>query len=169
MSPRPVVQTFWFVVNLNHMPGSCSSSDLHLFLSKPQKRNFEHKVSWHLPASVVSIDNSILLSAVRANFEFLKKLGVERWCFHDRDIAPEGSTLEVLRCWRNFVYKNHMERYYEPIDNVRLFCKQPWDHISDMICFLFLCQESNANLDYIASIAEKLQVYIFVYGCNMAV
>lgn len=34
-------------------------------------------------------------SAVRANFEFIKKLGVEKWCFHDRDIAPEGSTLEV--------------------------------------------------------------------------
>ncbi|KAM3220694.1 xylose isomerase [Capsicum annuum] len=31
---------------------------------------------------------------LRANFEFLEKLGVERWCFHDRDIAPEGKTLE---------------------------------------------------------------------------
>ncbi|XP_002991182.2 xylose isomerase [Selaginella moellendorffii] len=31
---------------------------------------------------------------MRANFEFLKKLGLNRWCFHDRDIAPEGRTLE---------------------------------------------------------------------------
>lgn len=31
---------------------------------------------------------------MRANFEFLKKLGVEHWCFHDRDIAPEGKTLK---------------------------------------------------------------------------
>lgn len=31
---------------------------------------------------------------MRANFEFIKKLGVERWCFHDRDIAPDGSSLE---------------------------------------------------------------------------
>ncbi|KAF3774077.1 Xylose isomerase [Nymphaea thermarum] len=30
---------------------------------------------------------------MRANFEFIKKLGVERWCFHDRDIAPDGKTL----------------------------------------------------------------------------
>lgn len=30
---------------------------------------------------------------MRANFEFLKKLGVDWWCFHDRDIAPEGETL----------------------------------------------------------------------------
>ncbi|CAD5335167.1 unnamed protein product [Arabidopsis thaliana] len=31
---------------------------------------------------------------MRANFEFLKKLGVDWWCFHDRDIAPDGTTLE---------------------------------------------------------------------------
>jgi xylose isomerase len=27
-------------------------------------------------------------------FELLGKLGVSYWCFHDRDIAPEGATLE---------------------------------------------------------------------------
>ncbi len=27
------------------------------------------------------------------HFEFLQKLGVDYWCFHDRDIAPEGKTL----------------------------------------------------------------------------
>ncbi|KAL1103315.1 hypothetical protein V6Z11_D05G431100 [Gossypium hirsutum] len=31
---------------------------------------------------------------MRANFEFLNKLGVDRWCFHDRDIAPDGKTLK---------------------------------------------------------------------------
>ncbi|KAG6410472.1 hypothetical protein SASPL_128533 [Salvia splendens] len=31
---------------------------------------------------------------MRANFEFLDKLGLDRWCFHDRDIAPEGKTIE---------------------------------------------------------------------------
>lgn len=30
---------------------------------------------------------------LRVNFEFLKRLGVEYYCFHDRDIAPEGATL----------------------------------------------------------------------------
>ena len=29
-----------------------------------------------------------------AAFEFFTKLGVEFWCFHDRDIAPEGATLD---------------------------------------------------------------------------
>ena len=30
-----------------------------------------------------------------AAFEFLQKLGVDYYCFHDRDIAPEGSTFAV--------------------------------------------------------------------------
>jgi xylose isomerase len=34
------------------------------------------------------------LKLVDVNFEFLQKLGVEYFCFHDRDIAPEGATLE---------------------------------------------------------------------------
>jgi xylose isomerase len=32
---------------------------------------------------------------VKAHFEFMEKLGVDRWCFHDRDIAPDGKTLAV--------------------------------------------------------------------------
>lgn len=31
---------------------------------------------------------------VEANFEFLDKLGLPYYCFHDRDIAPEGTTLQ---------------------------------------------------------------------------
>ena len=30
---------------------------------------------------------------VRAAFEFFEKLGVDFYCFHDRDVAPEGETL----------------------------------------------------------------------------
>jgi xylose isomerase len=30
---------------------------------------------------------------VRAAFEFMEKLGVQFYCFHDRDVAPEGKTL----------------------------------------------------------------------------
>ncbi|SEP11013.1 xylose isomerase [Paenibacillus sp. OV219] len=30
---------------------------------------------------------------VEANFEFLSKIGIPYYCFHDRDIAPEGDTL----------------------------------------------------------------------------
>ncbi|XVF24410.1 hypothetical protein REPUB_Repub13aG0125500 [Reevesia pubescens] len=40
--------------------------------------------------------NSIAMAKrrMRANFEFINKLGVDRWCFHDRDIAPDAKTLE---------------------------------------------------------------------------
>lgn len=36
---------------------------------------------------------SMALRRMKANFEFLTKLGVDYWCFHDRDIAPDGKTL----------------------------------------------------------------------------
>lgn len=31
--------------------------------------------------------------AMHANFELMSKLGIDRWCFHDRDIAPLGKDL----------------------------------------------------------------------------
>ena len=31
---------------------------------------------------------------VKAGFEFMEKLGLEYFCFHDKDIAPEGDTLQ---------------------------------------------------------------------------
>ncbi len=37
-------------------------------------------------------DTEIAEHTLRANFEFCTKLGVPYWCFHDRDIAPEGAT-----------------------------------------------------------------------------
>jgi len=38
-----------------------------------------------------SVENA--LRRLRAAFEFMSKLGVEYWTFHDRDIAPEGKNL----------------------------------------------------------------------------
>ncbi len=38
-----------------------------------------------------SVENAI--RRMQVNFQFLKKLGVEYYCFHDRDIAPEGKSL----------------------------------------------------------------------------
>ncbi len=39
-----------------------------------------------------SIENA--RNRVRVFFEFLDKLGVDFYCFHDRDVAPEGATLK---------------------------------------------------------------------------
>lgn len=43
-----------------------------------------------------SVTNAMDLAKVKmeANFEFCEKLGAPFFCFHDRDIAPEGATLK---------------------------------------------------------------------------
>jgi xylose isomerase len=38
-----------------------------------------------------TVENAI--NRARVAFEFFEKLGVEFYCFHDRDVAPEGATL----------------------------------------------------------------------------
>lgn len=35
----------------------------------------------------------VAFKTLDANFEFISKLGARYWCFHDRDIAPEGATV----------------------------------------------------------------------------
>ena len=43
---------------------------------------------WNTGKSAIEIAENTM----RANFEFCTKLGAPFWCFHDRDIAPEGAT-----------------------------------------------------------------------------
>ena len=48
----------------------------------------------NMPWNVGSADPMVIAEhTMHAMFEFLSKLGVGFWCFHDRDIAPEGQTL----------------------------------------------------------------------------
>jgi xylose isomerase len=42
---------------------------------------------WNVGAPMEAAENTL-----RANFEFCQKLGAPFYCFHDRDIAPEGAT-----------------------------------------------------------------------------
>ncbi len=77
---------------------------------KPMKDHFRFSVAyWHTfrgtgadpfgaatmirpwEAKVDSLENAI--RRVQAAFEFMEKLGVGFYCFHDRDVAPEGATL----------------------------------------------------------------------------
>ena len=48
---------------------------------------------WPWDADGCTDEMELARRRMRANFEFLRKLGVKFWCFHDRDIAPEGKTL----------------------------------------------------------------------------
>ncbi|KAG5563752.1 hypothetical protein RHGRI_000076 [Rhododendron griersonianum] len=79
--------------------------------------------------------NSVAMAKrrMRANFEFIDKLGVDFWCFHDRDIAPDGKTLEV----------SNLHVCLCPL-NVRL-------------SGLEVENESNANLDEVVALAKELQ------------
>jgi len=47
---------------------------------------------WSFDDGTDSVENAI--KRLHAHFEFLQKLGVEYYTFHDRDIAPEGKTYE---------------------------------------------------------------------------
>lgn len=47
----------------------------------------------HLPWDDGSDTIANATTRVRVAFEFFEKLGVDYYCFHDRDIAPEGNTL----------------------------------------------------------------------------
>jgi xylose isomerase len=77
---------------------------------KPMKDHFRFAVAyWHTfrgtgldpfgpgtmvrpwEAAVDSVENA--QNRVRVAFEFMEKLGVHFYCFHDRDVAPEGKTL----------------------------------------------------------------------------
>ncbi len=48
--------------------------------------------SWERPWNTLSAMDAAKYK-VEANFEFAEKLGVPFFCFHDRDIAPEGDSL----------------------------------------------------------------------------
>jgi xylose isomerase len=78
---------------------------------KPMKEHFRFAMSyWHTlcgegndPFGVGTaerpwqdITNPVELAKAKAKagFEFMQKLGIEYFCFHDRDIAPEGKTLK---------------------------------------------------------------------------
>lgn len=45
---------------------------------------------WHSASDPMEVAKE----KVYAGFEFMKKMGIEYFCFHDRDIAPEGGTLK---------------------------------------------------------------------------
>ncbi|MCL6487315.1 MAG: xylose isomerase, partial [Alicyclobacillus mali] len=80
-----------------------------LVLGKPMKEHLRFSVAyWHtftlsgadlfgLPNMIRPWDGAtgmdLAKRRVEAAFEFMTKLGVEYFCFHDRDIAPEGDTL----------------------------------------------------------------------------
>ncbi|KAK6127038.1 hypothetical protein DH2020_039216 [Rehmannia glutinosa] len=72
---------------------------------------------------------------MRANFEFIEKLGVDRWCFHDRDIAPDGKTIEESNA--NFdevvALAKELQETFSPH---RFFCEPSGDKDSSFVGYI---------------------------------
>lgn len=82
-----------------------------MILGKPMKEHFRFAMSWWHTLCAKGSDqfgnNTMVRSwedsdpiqeaknKVDAGFEFMQKLGIEYFCFHDRDLAPELDTLEA--------------------------------------------------------------------------
>ena len=135
----------------------------------------------------MSQNKILLINTVRANFEFIGKLGVNFWCFHDRDIALDGKTrgesifkflhlIAILRqdqsvrcsgiCLLFFIY------------GIFSYDHSRWNVLSWLIlcCYIFksafwaiglhllsLSQESNANLDEVVALAQELQTKVILH------
>lgn len=52
---------------------------------------------------------STALNRMDAAFEFFQKIGAPFWCFHDRDISPEGSSLQESNRWLDKVVAHAKE------------------------------------------------------------
>ncbi len=90
---------------------------------------------------------------VEANFEFLEKIGIPYYCFHDRDIAPEGNTLQETN--KNLdVIVDLLEAKYENITEqscygIQLTCSQ--------IRVSFMAQATTCNADVYAYAGAQLK------------
>ncbi|MBI2426020.1 MAG: xylose isomerase [Candidatus Hydrogenedentes bacterium] len=90
-------------------------------LGKPMAEHFRFAVSyWHtfkglgqdpfgLPTMIRSYDvadvDQMMEKTMEAAFEFMSKLGVGYWCFHDSDVAPEGADIHESRARLDKVVK----------------------------------------------------------------
>ena len=85
-----------------------------IIAGKPMKDHLKFALSWwHTlcaggadPFGVETMDRSYggltdpmasAMAKVDAGFEFMEKLGIEYFCFHDADVAPAGETFEETR------------------------------------------------------------------------
>ncbi|MGI6076762.1 MAG: xylose isomerase [Fastidiosipilaceae bacterium] len=85
-----------------------------IIAGKPMKDHLKFALSWwHTlcaggadPFGVETMDRSyggltdpmaIAMAKVDAGFEFMEKLGIKYFCFHDADVAPAGETFEETR------------------------------------------------------------------------
>eukprot|EP00949_MAST-11_sp_MAST-11-sp1_P004360 g4360.t1 len=92
-----------------------------------------------------SIENA--LRRARAAFEFMSKLGVEFYCFHDRDVAPEGATLEETN--------KNLDRVVDLLEELQK---------STGIKLLWATQNLFSHPRYMNGAATNPDVHVFAYA-----
>lgn len=83
---------------------------------------------------------------VDANFEFLQKLGIEYFCFHDMDVAPFG---------------NSLEEFFHNLDVITDYMKEKMEETG--IKLLWNTADRHANTIYVngAASSPNIDVYAF--------
>lgn len=101
------------------------------------------KRPWQRPANSMEM----AIGKAEAAFEFFTKLGIDYYCFHDTDVAPEGSSLKEYR--NNFAQMvDQLERHQEQ-NGIRLL----WGTAN---CF--------SNPRYAAGAASNPDPEVFAYA-----
>ena len=75
-----------------------------------------------------NVENAV--NRVKVAFEFMEKLGVPYYCFHDRDVAPEGVDLRQTNANFDKVAKALKDEQQRTFLNGRVRCVEPEDSVS---------------------------------------
>ncbi|MCL1924841.1 MAG: xylose isomerase [Defluviitaleaceae bacterium] len=84
---------------------------------------------------------------VEANFEMLEKLGVDYFCFHDLDIAPEG---------------NSLEEFFKNIDEITDLIKEKMDKTGKKL--LWNTANMFTNPRYVNGAGSSPNAHVFAYA-----
>ncbi len=84
---------------------------------------------------------------VDANFEFLQKLGVEYFCFHDMDVAPFG---------------NSLEEFFHNLDVITDYMKEKMDETG--IKLLWNTADRHANPIYVSGAASSPNIDVYAFS-----
>lgn len=111
---------------------------------------------------------TISLQKVDAAFEFCKKLGVRYFCFHDRDIAPEGRTLRETNRNLDRVVE-HIKRHMKDSDvrplwvTANLFSNPRYVHGAATSCNADVFAYAAAQVKKALEIAKELGAAGYVF------
>lgn len=105
---------------------------------------------------------------VEANFEFMEKLGLPFFCFHDRDIAPEGETLQETNANLDVIVallKDHMRSTGKKLlwNTANMFTHPRYTHGAGTTCNADVYAYAAAQLKKSLEIGKELGAENYVF------